>query len=254
MHDVKSHSNFTSGSYHFFLDLRLKTFTHIQTFSESQSSCLKKKYGKKSFVIPLSKKDSGVSTVQRLSVEDGVKFLFFGGVHQYKRLDVLILAFEKLLSTNKNVSLTIAGKGPHWEYCSQLINTKHKYNLKINFIDQTEVPDLFMSHHFLVLPYQDVTQAGPLFDAFNYSLPVITSDQPGFKEFVQEDIAGFTFQTGVVEHLAEVMYNCTCLANDQYRTLVEKLREYACSFDKTKIAQRYLQMFQYVIQHSYDSK
>lgn len=243
LHDVESHSNFVSKSFILSKILAIRMFSFVQTFSISQSNILKEKYRKNSFVIPLSKKDSGKPTLNRPLIEDGIKFLFFGSIHQYKRLDILIQAFEKLLSINDKAILTIAGKGPHWMYCSQYIKTPQKYNLRINFIEQTEVANLLMEHHFLVLPYQDVTQPGPLFDAFNYNLPVITSDLMGFEEFVRENVVGFTFKTGNFSHLAEVMNNCCCITNTQYNSLLEELNKYTLAFDKNEVALKYLQMF-----------
>lgn len=243
IHDVLLHSNFSSFTNRILHYSVPYSFKYIHTFSKTQNDLLKLKYHKRnSFVIPLSKKNSGIINSNRPNIENGLRLLFFGGIHSYKRLDVLINAIEKL-GDEIDVSLTIAGKGPDWEKMEDLIKTKSLYNLRIGFIPTESIPDLFNSHHFIVLPYQDVTQSGPLFDAFNFDLPAIVSDQPGFLEFLVDNETGFVFETNSVENLASLIRYLSSMQQNDYEELLLKLNKYSEKYTSSIVAKKYSEMF-----------
>jgi len=59
-----------------------------------------------------------------------------------------------------------------------------------------------------------VSQSGPTKIAFNYNLPIIASNLPGFSDEILEGVNGYLFEPGNVEDLVCVMahaidtYNC----------------------------------------------
>jgi glycosyltransferase involved in cell wall biosynthesis len=248
LHDVLPHCSFFPKSHLILHKLAIHSFVYFQTFSNSQASILKSLYKKESFIIPLSKKDSGAATNNRTPIEDCVKFLFFGGIHFYKRLDILIQAIDRLSITNNNRGyLTIAGQGPHWAACEKYIINKNRFNLKIGFVDQSDVPNLFNEHHFLILPYQDVTQSGPLFDAFNYNLPVIASNQDGFKEYITNGEDGLIFETNSVNSLASILNKCLMMSNSEYKKIENKFTKKSEIFSREYISEEYVKMYDQII-------
>jgi glycosyltransferase involved in cell wall biosynthesis len=155
------------------------------------------------------------------------RFLFFGGIKFYKGLDILIMACEQLAREGvTNFELTIAGSGDYWEHCRTLIKTPQLYNLQVGFVDENQIPDLFAAADFLVLPYRDVTQSGPLALSHQYNLPAIGSAHEGFKEHIQSGINGYLFQDEDVNDLTRVLRTAVSLSREDYAAIKDNLLLY----------------------------
>ena len=166
------------------------TYANVCTFSENQRLLFVKTYGRQAVNLGMSCKDFGPSEVSPEPFADGVKLLFFGSIVKYKGLGTVIGVIEKLYARGiRRFSLTVAGKGDDWELCKSEIRTPELYDLRIRFIDNSEIPGLMCSHHFLVLPYTDATQSGPLLIAMNYGLPVIAPDFGCFRDLYDSSSA-----------------------------------------------------------------
>lgn len=194
IHDVLVHS----GTHHgwlrqLFTDLTIMINHNFITFSKSQQEKLINRYGhkKKLLLTHLSVKDFGVPTIQKIAWDGNIKLLFFGRIEYNKGLDLLIKGLENIYTRNININieLSICGKGSFWNECANLIKTPNKYNLQIRYIDNDEIPNLFVSHHFLVLPYRDTTQSGPLMIAANYNLPLLAISHESFMEIYNDNCA-----------------------------------------------------------------
>lgn len=189
IHDVLVHSGTHNGRIRqLFTDLTIRMNRHFITFSDSQKQVLLKRYGKKDvFATHLSVKDFGQTTSLRPVFGGRIKLLFFGRIEYNKGLDILIKGLECLFDKGiTNIELSICGKGSYWEECLKLVKHPNQYNLQIRFIDNSEIPNLFTSHHFLVLPYRDTTQSGPLMIAANYGLPLFAARHDSFREIYSE--------------------------------------------------------------------
>lgn len=112
--------------------------------------------------------------------------LFFGTISHYKGLDLLIKALECIISSGvTNIYLTIAGRGndKEWnEFYLPLIKSKDHYNIQYRYLDSNEIPNLVASHHFMILPYRDATQSGPVLIAANYCMPLIAPNYGCFAD------------------------------------------------------------------------
>ena len=248
LHDVIPHSNFMNKSYKIFHKKKCGSFDNYQTFSLSQQSLLKKVYKKNSICIPLAMKDYGISAVKPCSKKECTKLLFFGSIMSYKGLSKLIDACEQLKKEGiTNYKLTIAGKGNDWEICNSHIESPELYNLNIGFINNRDVANLFRSHHYLILPYLDVTQSGPLMIAYNYNLPIIASDLDEFKEYITNDKDGFLFSYKKEEFIPTLKK--AILQNDTtYSIFIENLRQkIEKNYSLNLIINRYNLMYQEII-------
>jgi len=180
-------------------------FKNFQVFSKNQLAIFIKKHPKKNvFMAPLAISNYGDSKVS--PNRDIINFLFFGSIRENKGLSFLIMAGNKLaLKYKDSFSITIAGKADDWEKYEELIENKTIFKTIIREIHNSEIPDLFNSAHYLVLPYIDITQSGPLMIALNYNIPIIASDLPGFREYIEDDLNGYLFSSKNVDSLATVM-------------------------------------------------
>lgn len=238
IHDVLVHSGTHNGKIRqLFTDFTIKANQYFVTFSESQKRELINRYGNKKKILSthLSVKDFGTPTVDKPIIGDTVKLLFFGRIEYNKGLDILIKGLEQLYEEGvKSISLSIYGKGSYWQECNKHIKHPEKYNLQIRFIDNEEIPNLFASHHFLVLPYRDTTQSGPLMIAANYGVPLLAASHDSFKEIYKDDCS--ILYDDVIDGLKRV----STLSKDQYLCMLDKCQDLKIQFSGKAIASEIL--------------
>jgi glycosyltransferase involved in cell wall biosynthesis len=106
--------------------------------------------------LPLTREEARES----LGLPAGKKvLLFFGHIRQGKGLDILLRAFQQVLSVEKNVLLVIAGlpmQGESFELYERLIyqlNLQSKVFCFLEYIDLKDVPRYFISADIVCLPY-----------------------------------------------------------------------------------------------------
>lgn len=247
IHDVKMHSlkfHFSRLLMKYVLDYAIKCHKYHVTLSVSQHDLLLDSYGIESAMVGMSYKYYGPSLLKIPSISDGVKLLFFGSINLYKGLDILIAALEKLHAQSiNNLSLTIAGKGDYWSECKKLIRTPKIYNLQIRFIENCEIPDLMSSHHFLVLPYRDATQSGPLATAIAYELPILA---PRFGYFIETytDESAILYKQGDIENALRYI---SSLSSKQYINMRKACKIVKEMNTEECVAQRYIDYFKKII-------
>ena len=233
IHDVLVHSGTHNGKIRqLFTDFTIKMNHYFITFSNSQKQVLLSRYGSKNvFSTHLSVKDFGLPTMVRPTFGKTTKLLFFGRIEYNKGLDILINGLEALYENGlTNIELSICGKGSYWNDCEKLIKHSERYNLQVRFIDNEEIPNLFASHHFLVLPYRDTTQSGPLMIAANYGLPLLAANHASFREIYDKScsILYDDIQTGLKQ--------LSSLTEDQYDKMLADCKKLKDRFSGKMIA------------------
>lgn len=187
----------------------LRHFKNIQVFSKSQHAVLKRRYKHKNVLeAPLALKDYGPPTREAEAKDrEIVRFLNFGIIRDYKRVDLLIEAGCAIYERGyRNFRIVIAGSCAEWnEKYAPLIRHPEIFILDIRRIPNEEVADLFAGSDYFVMPYQDIAQSGAITVAFQYHLPVIVSDIPPFREFVEEGKTGLYFKSEDAMSLADTM-------------------------------------------------
>ncbi|PWT73102.1 MAG: hypothetical protein C5B59_14280 [Bacteroidetes bacterium] len=249
IHDVVHHSGWRTN-----LLLRetkkifLKKFNTVLTFSRSEGKQVESKCSRV-FAVPMALKNFG----EKLSVKkdyDTIQFLFFGNIERYKGLDFLISVIKRLSLKYDNFQLKIAGRCNEWQrlYESAIADDK-SIVADIRFIQNEEIPALFASAHYLILPYKDVTQSGPLMIAYYYDVPVIASDLDGFREYVEEGTTGFIFEAGNETQLEEVLENSILRKKEAYDELVGNLKAFVSkNYSSETVASKYDDIFQRVFE------
>ena len=245
-HNVKTPKGAKMESFaRYYMGKLLNSFQNFQVFSHNQLEYLNERVsGKNVLLAPLTLKEYGPKT-QRNQNLDCVNFLSFGHIRHYKRIDLLIEAAQQLYEECKErFVVTIAGNCPGWVEYASLIRYPDLFNLEIGFIGNDEVAQLFSNADYLVLPYQDLAQSGAITVAFNYNVPVITSDIPQFLEFVEDGINGFVFHSEDVKSLKEVMKKALSLQKNDYGRLVQSTSDYVRkNYSLQSITERYVEYF-----------
>lgn len=197
----------------------LRKYNYFHFHSELQYNLFKARFPeKKSFFTTMPLKNFGKKKTNTLPKDKRV-FMFFGFVRRYKKLDLLIEAFNEINAPN--AILCIAGFSKEWEYYDSLIKDRSKFDLQIRFIDNEEIPELFGKADFLVLPYSDATQSGPLLTAVEYNTPVIASNIESFSAVINDGKNGFLFEPDNKKSLEQVLSKAASLPEEEYVKMKE---------------------------------
>ena len=116
--------------------------------------------------------------------------LFFGLIRDYKGLDMLLEAFEKV--EDKSLRLLVAGEfyNDKEQYRVALERVGDRVVLHDRFIPDAEVASYFSVADALVLPYRTATQSGVTQIAYNFSVPMVVTRVGGLPEIVPDGKVG----------------------------------------------------------------
>ena len=204
----------------------LKKFENFQLFSRTQATLFNQQFAKKSFYAPLALKGFGAPSATAKKDHEKTVFLFFGNIHKRKGIEYLIEATNRLAQTYKGQFIVrIYGDCENWEEYEKLITDKECFDLAIRRVENHEIPDLFASSDYLILPYKEVTQSGPLLISYYYKVPVIASNHDGFKEYIDHGTTGFLFQNADPQSLSQVMESILRKEYD-YSTICKNLSQF----------------------------
>jgi D-inositol-3-phosphate glycosyltransferase len=164
--------------------------------------------------------------------------LFFGAIKNYKGLEYLVPAFQKIAATGDDYRLIVAGerkKGSeeYFDKIQQAVardSSRERILQKIEFIPDDETELYFKAADVAVLPYSEIFQSGILFLAYSFGLPVIASDVGSFRDDVIEGKTGFICKPCDSDGLAAAIRKY--FASDVYSDLPRRrleIREYARS-------------------------
>jgi glycosyltransferase involved in cell wall biosynthesis len=188
---------------------------------------------KRHYYAPLPLENYGPS--EATPPRDRIRFLFFGYIREYKRLDLLIKSFQAVRETEAGgVDLIIAGNCDNWSHYQTMITDSDGIETRIKVIPNRDIPDLLSSCHYVVLPYQDGAQSAVLNLAYHYNKPVIASDIEAFKDLVVEGITGFLFKSKSTDSLTAVMTAVTQQHKQAYHELQRNIREYVIKEQSTE--------------------
>ncbi len=176
------------------------------------------------------------------------RILAFGKWGTYKRLELLMEAFEKLAQQMPNVRLIVAG-GNHPQtpgYIESVAETM-KDNARVDFtgyVAEEDIGKLFRSASVLVLPYSSATGAsGVAHLACEFGVPIISASIDDFREMaLDEGLAVDFYETGNATSFARQMHS---LLSDQerMREMAEQNFSAALRMTMPQIIRQYLRSF-----------
>lgn len=226
-----------------FIQTCIRTFTihrfrNVCVFSENQRALFEKRYGRKAFELGLCSRNFSSGAARPDSLSSGVKLLFFGNIVEYKGLDLLIEALERARNEGiTNLTLTVAGQGDFWSECERHIQTPQMYNLQVRFIENEEIPGLVASHHFMILPYRNATQSGPLMIASGSGMPVVAPRFGCFTEHYDDKSAV------LYDDLDAALRRIAAMTDDEYARMRDHAALLGRLFSEEAIVARYFHYF-----------
>jgi glycosyltransferase involved in cell wall biosynthesis len=138
------------------------------------------------------------------------EILFFGQIHAYKGLDVLIEAFARLPEAIRDgVLLRVAGN-PGMDLGSlrkraRELGIAERIVWQLGFLREDEIPGLFRRASVAALPYRAIDQSGVMMTALAFNLPVVASRVGGFGEVIQGGVHGHLIEPNDVEALTRAL-------------------------------------------------
>lgn len=253
IHDVIQHSgNRNSIFYHLSYRFSLLVGDMFLQFSSNQNIIFKRLYPKlKSFMVGMSIKDYGEAGGKKHIFDvSTIKILFFGSIEYYKGYDLLINAFEKILDMGiNNIKLSFFGGciTKNELHLKSLVKRFDKYNLRLHFIDNEEIPQIYNEHDWAIFPYREATQSGPLMIAINYCLPIIAANHSCFKDILGDTNSSILYDSNDDNALIEILQNVSKMSNVDYKQLKDEAIELKKRYSEHSIVNNYIKAFDELI-------
>jgi glycosyltransferase involved in cell wall biosynthesis len=155
--------------------------------------------------------------------------LFFGFIREYKGLDLLIEAFDKL---DDSYQLLIAGEvyGNFEKYNQIISKNKNKNNIHkfVRYISDDEVNKFFCAADVCILPYKSATQSGITGISYHFELPMIATATGGLPEIIHHNKTGFIIEkinsNAIADAIQKYFKNCDSeKLKENIRTLKKEL-------------------------------
>lgn len=137
-----------------------------------------------------------------------LRLLFFGRIHGYKGLSLLIEAIEQLRRSGLAISLGIAGAGNIEKHRARL--ERLDAEIVNRWLTEQEVAPLFARFDALVLPYVEASQSGVAAVAFAHAMPVVATPVAGLVEQVEDGRTGVLAGGTTVPALAQAISRLAC--------------------------------------------
>lgn len=165
-----------------------------------------------------------------------IKFLFMGRVMAEKGIDELFAAMSKLVADNISCELDVIG-GCEEDYKEKIDKFEREGWLHY-YGYQKDVRPFIEDCHCFVLPSWHEGMANTNLESAASGRPVITSDIPGCKEAVVENVSGFLVKKRNENSLYEAMKRFLTLTYDEKRMMGLYGRKHMeKKFDKRQVVQ-----------------
>jgi glycosyltransferase involved in cell wall biosynthesis len=176
------------------------------------------------------------------------RILAFGKWGTYKRLELLLEAFEQIAPHHPHIRLVIAG-GDHPVTPGYVESVARQYrgNDRIQFtgyVDEEAIPEIFSSASVMVMPYHSATgSSGVAHLACEYGVPIVSADIPDFRDMAaDEGLAIDFYETGNAQSLAKQLL--TVLQDPQrQRDMAEQNFSAALRMTMPQIISSYMRSF-----------
>lgn len=177
------------------------------------------------------------------------RILAFGKWGTYKRLELMIEAFEQLADRMPDAKLVIAGGDhPQAQGYTERVRQQCAGNPRIEFrgyVQEEDLADLFQTSSVAVMPYSSSTGcSGVAHLACAYGVPIICSDLADFRQMAQgEELAIEFFPTGDAQGLADCLQELLQNPEKQQRMAAQNFSA-ALRMTMPNVVQKYLRHFE----------
>ena len=177
------------------------------------------------------------------------RILAFGKWGTYKRLELMIAAFNQLLRKIPDAKLVIAGSDhPQAAGYVETVRKQNAGNPQIEFrgyVPENELADLFQRSSVAVMPYSSSTGcSGVAHLACAFSVPIVSADLPDFRQMAQsEELAIEFYPPGDAQGLADCLHRLLTDTEKQYAMAMQNFSA-ALRMTMPNVVQKYLRHFE----------
>ena len=132
-------------------------------------------------------------------------------------------------------------------YLKSLIKSYDKYSLRLHFINNDEIPQIYNEHDLAIFPYREATQSGPLMIAINYCLPIIAANHSCFADILGHADYSILYDSNNNNALIEILQNVSRMSNTDYQRLKDKAIELNKQYSEEVIVDSYIKVFNELI-------
>lgn len=133
-------------------------------------------------------------------------FLCFGGLQPYKRIDVLLRAFDSL--RDAGTYLVVAGQVKDVRVAAEVEAAARRDGRivpRFGFAAEERVAELFEACDAAVLARDDGWSSGSLILALSHGLPVVAANMPAYRRLLEDGRAGWLFEPASAESLGAAL-------------------------------------------------
>src|SRR5579864_8782117 len=177
------------------------------------------------------------------------RILAFGKWGTYKRLELMIEAFNQVADRLPEAKLVIAGGDhPQARGYTESVRRKCVGNARIEFrgyVPEDALPDLFQTSTVAVMPYSSSTGcSGVAHLACAYGVPIVSADLPDFRQMaLGEELAIQFYPPGNAQGLAECLFGF--LQNPELQQMMATQNfSSALRMTMPNVVQKYLRHFE----------
>ncbi len=181
--------------------------------------------------------------------EKTVNILFAGSFIPGKGADILLKAVYKL--KQEKIHLFLAGQGPleqELKNMSKQLAIEHLVSFEGQIPPGRQMANIMGKSHILALPSHHEGRSNVIVEAMASGRPVVASDTEGIRELVENSKAGYLFDVGNADSLAEAMLKLIRKSDDLAK-MGETGRNWVLNqklnWDNT--ARKYIRLFNNVI-------
>lgn len=167
---------------------------------------------------------SGVSLKQHQAVPypdetNGIHFLFIARIMQEKGIDLYLDAAKRIHEKHENTFFHICGRCDDKKYVGLLKNASQTGYISYHEEQEDMNPFFDMAHCIVHPSYYPEGMSNVLLEAAAHCRPVITTDQPGCIETVDDGKSGFVIPVKNEEALVEALEKFIAMSWEQKRAM-----------------------------------
>lgn len=146
-----------------------------------------------------AERPTGDEAKRRLDLQGKRLLLFFGFIREYKGLDVLLEAVERLPAGDEYHLLVVGefyeGRAKYQTALDRL-GAAGRLTLIDRYVANEEVPLYFSAADLLMVPYLTATQSGVIQIGYAFGKPVVATAVGGIPEVVRDGETGYLIEPG----------------------------------------------------------
>jgi glycosyltransferase involved in cell wall biosynthesis len=165
----------------------IKTADHVAVLTPYAQAVLQSRLGHDTtvhLVSPGLVMDSSTPGPAKFWPEDRpLRFLFFGRIHAYKGLDILLDAWAQFraMAGAPSATLSIVGSGNFEQYQAQIAATPD-VTTEFGWVSDDRMAEVFATHDVNMLPYREGSESATALAGMWAGMPAIATDIGCFKE------------------------------------------------------------------------